>query len=74
MGTRHHCSRHAVSVVEAGEAVLKVHLDPYLISVIENNTNKNLIISMSIKQEFIQPKRRKGKHTPKFMSIQMKGL
>jgi hypothetical protein len=33
---------------------LKVHLGPYLISVIENNPNKNLIISMSIKQEFRQ--------------------
>jgi hypothetical protein len=42
--------------------------------VIENNPNKNLIISMSIKQEFRQPKRRKGKEAPKFMSIQMKGL
>jgi hypothetical protein len=42
--------------------------------VIKNNTKKNLIVSMSIKQEFRQPKRRKGKETPKFMSIQMKGL
>jgi hypothetical protein len=33
--------------------------------VIENNTNKNIIISMSIKQEFRQPKRRKGKRDPK---------
>jgi hypothetical protein len=31
---------------------------------IENNLNKNLIISMSIKQEFRQPKRRKGKRDP----------
>jgi hypothetical protein len=43
---------------------LKVHLGPYLISVIENNPNKNLIISMSIKQEFRQSKRRKGKRDP----------
>jgi hypothetical protein len=42
--------------------------------VIENNPNKNLIVSMSIKQEYKQPKRRKGKETPKFMSIQIKGL
>jgi hypothetical protein len=28
------------------------------------NTNKNLIVLMSIKQEFRQPKRRKGKETP----------
>jgi hypothetical protein len=42
--------------------------------VIENNPNKNLIVSMSIEQEFSQPKRRKGKETSKFMSIQMKGL
>jgi hypothetical protein len=45
-----------------------------LISVIENNPNKNIIILMSIKQEFRQQKRRKGKETPKFVSIQMKGL
>jgi hypothetical protein len=38
----------------------KVHLGPKLILVIENNPNKNLIISMNIKQEFWQPKRRKG--------------
>jgi hypothetical protein len=31
---------------------------------IENNLNKNLIISMSIKQEFRQLKRRKGKRDP----------
>jgi hypothetical protein len=31
---------------------LKVHLDPYPILVIENNPNKILIISMSIKQVF----------------------
>jgi hypothetical protein len=31
--------------------------------VIKNNPNKNLIIPMSIKQEFRQPKRRKGKET-----------
>jgi hypothetical protein len=43
---------------------MKVHLGPYLISVIENNPNKNLIISMSIKQEFRQSKRRKGKRDP----------
>jgi ribonuclease HI len=53
---------------------LKVHLGPYLISVIENNPNKNLIISMSIKQEFRQSKRRKRKRDPKFVSIKMKGL
>jgi hypothetical protein len=35
-----------------------------LISVIENNSNKNVIVSMSIKQEFRQPKRRKGKRDP----------
>jgi hypothetical protein len=32
--------------------------------VIENNPNKNLIISMSLKQEFRQSKRRKGKIDP----------
>jgi hypothetical protein len=53
---------------------LKVHLGPYLILVIESNTNKNLIISMSIKQEFRQQKEEKEKETPKFVSIQMKGL
>jgi hypothetical protein len=53
---------------------LKVHLDPYLISVIENNPNKNLIVSMSIKQEFRQQKEEKENETPKFVSIQMKGL
>jgi hypothetical protein len=52
---------------------LKVRLGPYLISVIENNPNKNLIVSMSIKQEFRQQKEEKEK-TTKFMSIQMKGL
>jgi hypothetical protein len=31
---------------------LKVHLCPLLISVIENNPNKNLFISMSIKQKY----------------------
>jgi hypothetical protein len=31
------------------EWVVKVHLGPYLISVIKNNPNKNLIILMSIK-------------------------
>jgi hypothetical protein len=36
-----------------------------LISVIKNNPNKNLIISMSIKQEFRQQKRRKRKRDPK---------
>jgi hypothetical protein len=51
-----------------------VYLGPYLISVIENNPNKNLIISMSIKQEFRQQKEEKEKETPKFVSIQMKGL
>jgi hypothetical protein len=29
---------------------------------------------MSIKQGFRYPKRRKGKETPQFLSIQMKGL
>ncbi len=53
---------------------LKVHLGPYLILVIESNTNKNLIVSMSIKQEFRQQKEEKEKETPKFVSIQMKGL
>jgi hypothetical protein len=43
---------------------LKVHLGPYLISVIENNPNKNLIFSMSSKQEFRQSKRRKRKRDP----------
>jgi hypothetical protein len=52
----------------------KVHLGPKLILVIENNPNKNLIISMNIKQEFWQPKRRKGKDTPKIVSIQMKSF
>jgi hypothetical protein len=41
-----------------------VHLGPYLISVIENNSNKNLIVSMSFKQEFKQSKRIKGKRDP----------
>jgi hypothetical protein len=53
---------------------LKVHLGPYLILVIKNNSNKNLIVSMSIKQEFRQQKEEKEKETTKFMSIQMKGL
>jgi hypothetical protein len=35
-----------------GAAPLKVHLGPQLILMIENNPNKNLIVSMSIKQEF----------------------
>jgi hypothetical protein len=43
---------------------LKVHLGYYLISVIENNPNENLIVSMSFKQEFRQSKRRKGKGDP----------
>jgi hypothetical protein len=42
-----------------------VHLGPYLISMIENNPNKNLIISMSIKQEFRQQKEEKEKRDPK---------
>jgi hypothetical protein len=40
-------------------------------------TNKDLIISMSIKQEFMYPKRKKNKKRPpppQFLSIQMKGL
>jgi hypothetical protein len=53
---------------------MKLHLCPYLISMFENNPNKNLIVSMSIKQEFRQRKQEKKKETPKFMSIQMKGL
>jgi hypothetical protein len=53
---------------------LKVHLGPYLISVIENNPNKNLIISMSIKQEFSNEKEEKEKETPKFVLIQLNGL
>jgi hypothetical protein len=53
---------------------LKVYLGPYLILVIENNPNKNLIVSMSIKQEFRQSKRRKGKGDPKFEPIQLMGL
>jgi hypothetical protein len=32
--------------------------------VIENNPNKNLIVSISIKQEFRQPKRRRRKKRP----------
>jgi hypothetical protein len=32
--------------------------------VIENNPNKNIIISMSIKQGFRYPKTRKGKENP----------
>jgi hypothetical protein len=32
--------------------------------VIENNPNKNLIVSISIKQEFRQPKRRRKKRPP----------
>jgi hypothetical protein len=40
----------------------------------ENIPNKNLIISMSFKQEFRQQKEEKEKEIPKFMSIQMKGL
>jgi hypothetical protein len=42
--------------------------------VIENNPNKNLIVSMSIKLEFRQQKEEKEKETLKFVSIQMKGL
>jgi hypothetical protein len=41
---------------------------------IENNPNKNLIVSMSIKQGFRYPKKRKGKEAPQFLSIQMKCL
>jgi hypothetical protein len=44
--------------------IMKVHLGPYLILMIENNPNKNLIISMSFKQEFRQSKRRKIKKRP----------
>jgi hypothetical protein len=50
------------SITKKGE--IELHLGPYLISVIENNPNKNLIISMSLKQEFRQSKRRKGKKRP----------
>jgi hypothetical protein len=53
---------------------LKVHLGPYLILVIKNKPNKNLIVSMNIKQEFRQQKEEKEKETTKFVSIQMKGL
>jgi hypothetical protein len=45
--------------------------------VIENNPNKNLIISMSIKQRFRQQKRGKGKGDlphPQFFSIEIKAL
>jgi hypothetical protein len=37
--------------INSSGALLKVHLGPKLISVIENNTNKNLVVSMSIKKE-----------------------
>jgi hypothetical protein len=37
--------------------------------VIKNNTNKDLIVSMSIKQGFMYPKRRKEKETPQFVLI-----
>jgi hypothetical protein len=40
-----------------------VHLGTYLISVIQNNPNKNLIISMSINWN-LGKKRRKGKRDP----------
>jgi hypothetical protein len=52
---------------------LKVHLGPQLILVIENNQNKNLIISMSMKQGFRYQKGEKEKRPPQFLSIQMKG-
>jgi hypothetical protein len=42
--------------------------------VIENNPNKNLIVSMSTKEEFRQQKEEKEGETHKFVSIQMKGL
>jgi hypothetical protein len=41
-----------------------VHIGPKLILVIRNNPNRNLIVSMSIKQGFGYPKRRKGKGDP----------
>jgi hypothetical protein len=37
--------------------------------VIKNNTNKDLIVSMSIKQGFMYPKRRKEKETLQFVLI-----
>jgi hypothetical protein len=48
----------------ARQTEMKVHLGPYLISVIENNPNKNLIVSMSIKQKFSQFKKKKRKKRP----------
>jgi hypothetical protein len=47
---------------------------PLSILVIENNTNKDLIVSMSIKHKFRYPKKRKGKRDPQIRTIQMKGL
>jgi hypothetical protein len=37
-----------------------------MISVIEYNANRNLIVSISIKQRFRYPKRRKRKETPNY--------
>jgi hypothetical protein len=42
--------------------------------VIENNPKKNLIVSMSMKQELREQKEENEKEAPKFVSIQMKGL
>jgi hypothetical protein len=44
-----------------------------LISVIENNPNKNIIISMSIKQGFRYLKRRKGKRDPPILIYSNEG-
>jgi hypothetical protein len=43
---------------------VKVHLGPYLISMIENNPNKSLIVSMSIKKGFRYLKKEKRKKRP----------
>jgi hypothetical protein len=44
-----------------------------LILMIENNPNKNLIISMSIKQGFRYPKRRKGKRIRPILTYSNEG-
>jgi hypothetical protein len=46
------------------EMKVKVHLGPYLISMIENNPNKSLIVSMSIKKGFRYLKKEKRKKRP----------
>jgi hypothetical protein len=53
--------------------VVKVLLGPKLISVIENNPNKNQIISMSINQGIRYPKRRKGKGGPPILIYSNEG-